>query len=415
MNKISSSRLTANLLSALFLLAFFVAPTLAQTESNAESLNRARALELIKQNRYLEALPLLEKAAQSEPTDADFWAEYSIAIYYRAMTLDEPEARRREMLAARAIGVKAQKLGSNHPRVLEMLEKVPEDGWNGKFAEDPKVDAALREAENLFHRGEYDKAFVAYERAHKLDPQNYEAVLFAGDCFYSKKEYAKAEPWFAKAVAIDPNREIAFRFWGDALMHQGKTKEAGDRYIEAVVAEPFLRTTWDSLQRWATDGGNGWSPTPVIPPGGKAFGEIAFEENLFKAEDGTNHWLLYKKTRETWKNGQFKKEFPGAAEYRHSLREEAAALRAVAEAAKKDFQAGKTKALHKSLENLIKINDAGLLEAYILFPRVNGEIAEDYEDYRKNNRDKLRRFLAEFLVGIKKSADEKRDEKKTIG
>lgn len=412
MNKTNFSRLTVNLLSTLFLLAFLTAQPSAQTESKFSGSDRARALELIKQNRYLDALPLLEKAAQTEPTDPDFWAEYSIAIYYRAMTLNEPEARRREMLAARAIAVKARKLGSNHPRVVEMLEKVPEDGWSGKFADDPKVDAALREAENLFHRGEYDKAFVAYERAHKLDPQNYEAPLFAGDCFYSKKEYAKAEPWFAKAVAIDPNREIAFRFWGDALMHQGKTKEAGERYIEAVIAEPFLRTTWDGLQRWAADGGNGWSPTPVVPPGGKAFGEIAFDESLLKVEDGTNNWQLYKKVREAWKNGQFKKEFPGAAEYRHSLREETAALRAVAEAAKKDFQTGKTKVLHKSLENLIKINDAGLLEAYVLFPRVNGEIAEDYEDYRQNNRDKLRRFLAEFLVGVKNSTS--KDKKKTV-
>jgi hypothetical protein len=78
-------------------------------------------------------------------------------------------------------------------------------------------------------------------------------------------------------------------------------------------------------------------------------------------------------------------------------------MRFVAETTKSDLKAGKIKKLDENLANPIKISDAGLLEAYVLFPRINDEIAEDYEEYRKNNRDKLRRYIAEFLIGVKSS------------
>ena len=92
-------------------------------------------------------------------------------------------------------------------------------------------------------------------------------------------------------------------------------------------------------------------------------------------------------------------EYPGEKDYRHSLKEEAAALRIVAEIASKDLKDGKVKSLDESLNNLIKLNDAGLLEAYILFARPDQGIARDYDTYRKANREKLRRYWLEIVIG----------------
>ncbi|MDX6578337.1 MAG: hypothetical protein QOE96_4290, partial [Blastocatellia bacterium] len=93
--------------------------------------------------------------------------------------------------------------------------------------------------------------------------------------------------------------------------------------------------------------------------------------------------------------------YPDEKVYRHSLKEEAAALRMVAEFAAKDLKSGKVKTLEVSLENLVRVNDAGLLEPYILFARPDQGIARDYAAYRKANRDKLRRYWLEIAIGIK--------------
>jgi hypothetical protein len=41
---------------------------------------------------------------------------------------------------------------------------------------------------------------------------------------------------------------------------------------------------------------------------------------------------------------------------------------------------------------------AGLLEPFVLLNRADNDITQDYNDYRAANRDKLRRYLDEFVV-----------------
>ena len=80
------------------------------------------------------------------------------------------------------------------------------------------------------------------------------------------------------------------------------------------------------------------------------------------------------------------------------MKEEAAGLRMVAEACAKDVKSGKVKTLEPSLETLVKLNDAGLLEAFILFARPDQGIVKDYAAYRATSRDKLRRYWLEVAV-----------------
>jgi hypothetical protein len=70
--------------------------------------------------------------------------------------------------------------------------------------------------------------------------------------------------------------------------------------------------------------------------------------------------------------------------YRHSLLKETEALRTVVSAA----TAGKGAShLSPSLATLKKLNDAGLLEAYILLAIADDGIAKDYPAYLRTNRD----------------------------
>ena len=77
------------------------------------------------------------------------------------------------------------------------------------------------------------------------------------------------------------------------------------------------------------------------------------------------------------------------------MAEEADALRSVITIATSDK---KVKTLSPSLAKLRKLNDEGLLEAYILLARADQGITADHPAYLKRDRDKLRRYVVEYVV-----------------
>jgi len=64
----------------------------------------------------------------------------------------------------------------------------------------------------------------------------------------------------------------------------------------------------------------------------------------------------------------------------------------------KDIKDKKVENLDSSLANLKKLNDAGLLEAYILMAKLDNGLFQDYKSYRNTNRDKLRRYVVEYVM-----------------
>ncbi len=111
--------------------------------------------------------------------------------------------------------------------------------------------------------------------------------------------------------------------------------------------------------------------------------------------------LLYAGVRLQWQREKFKQQFPNEAAYRHTLKEEAEALGTVADVVARerdDKQGGGEKDMDPELAGLIRIRDAGLLEAYILLFRPDAGIAQDYAVYRATNREKLLRLMDEFVV-----------------
>ena len=354
---------------------------------------RAEATELIKQNRYLDALPVLEKIILSYPNDAELWANFGIAIMINSVTLESPEARKEEQERGRKALIKAKQLGTENVKALNILDQFPVNDGNDNFIdENPEAEKALREGEAFFGRGEYEKAFSSYEKAYKINPKSYEAVLFMGDSLYAQRKYKESEVWFAKAVEIDPNREMAYRYWGDALLYQKKYNEAREKFVEAMIADPYSRMSWDSFERWSGESGNPISLPNITPPGNKIAGEIIINENFLKADDGTSNWKLYNDTRKAQTLAKAGKNQP------LTLAEETAAWRKVADAARKDIKAGKLKYPDQSLVNLVKIDDDGFLEAYILLLRTREDFIKEYYDYRNKNREKLRGFITKYFL-----------------
>jgi tetratricopeptide (TPR) repeat protein len=393
------SRITSGLL-AIFLLV--ISASASPQASKDYETERTRAFQLFDQYKLLDALPVLEDLASQKPTDAAVLSHLGVCLVSKAASLQDPEARIKELVRARTVLLRAKELGDQSQLTQVILDQIPADGVLPAFSDRKEVEDALREGEAEFAKGDLEAAKAAYGRALVFNPKQYEAALFTGDIYFKQRQMDHAEEWFERAVQIDPDRETAYRYWGDALMGQGHSGEARAKYIEAVIAEPYNRTAWRELAEWAQIKHLRLSPPVIQSPhqitNKNGTPNIAIDAKSITQYDGTLNWLLYEVACTNWKQESFAKAFPEEKVYRHSLPEEAAGLRKVAEGVSRDLKAGKIHSLNPSLATLVKLNDEGMLEAYILLGRADQGIAHDYAGYREAHRDQLRRYLDEYVV-----------------
>jgi tetratricopeptide (TPR) repeat protein len=399
--------------AALMLMVLMVAAAVALPQDSDE---RRRALDLYESNNFTAALPLLEKLASSSPNDVALLSRLGFALYANSATEKDPALRQKIRDRARTTLLRSRSLGDDSNLTLIILDALSApDGTQLPLSNIQAAEAAIREGEAAFVRGDLDKALAAYKRALDSDPRLYPAALFAGDVEFKKasnstdpqfrnEHFDAAGIWFAKAIGIDQDQETAYRYWGDALDAQGKGDQARDKFVDALVAEPYGRRSYVGLTQWGERHKVTLGHPRIDPPnststqGDKTTLTIDPRTNN---TDGSSNWLIYDITRIAWSKGEFFKNYPEEKVYRHSLKEEATALRLVAEAAARDVKSGKVKTLDVSLDNLVKLNEGGMLEPYILFAHPDQGIARDYAAYRKANREKLRRYWLEVVIAIK--------------
>ena len=406
----TTHRLKVLLAAGALLISVFasVSQLRAQTDDNFAA-DRQRAIQLVNEKKYAEALPLLEKLSTDKRADGQVFLGLGMVYWRQQDAVKKDRAAWKQMrLKARSAWLKAKELGTSVPEIDVTLASIKDDGGDRGESDNPQAQASFDEAFPPFASGDYKKAVVAYEKAATLDPTWYEAALYTGNTYYAMKDYEKAGVWFAKAIAIDPNRETAYRYWADGLANSGKEKEAVDKYLDAIIAEPYSSASWRGLIQHAQRTGIKLShPKIEIPVDFSSTGKGETNINLgnilgAKNDDGSFAWMMYGMSRATWqteKDGKLSKEFaqayPNEKVYRHSLAEEMDALHSVLTVLKESKDVKKPT---PALQMLKKLNDEGLLEAYVLFVRANPGIMQDYPLYRQNNRDKLKRYLTEYVM-----------------
>lgn len=397
---------------ALVLLALLVSAALRTPAQNPDDFQteRARAIQLVNENKFDEALPVFERLAASSQADGQVMYGLGIALLMTSDKLKDEEAQRKARLRGRESLVRAQQMGVTDAHLAMLLKSVKPNGALAGVSDNKEANEAMRVASEAFTAKDYEKAAREYERAARLDPTLYEAALYTGNTHYALKNWAKAGEWFARAVAIDPEKETAHRYWADALMYAGKQEEARDKFFEAIIQDPYSELTWRGLSNWAEMNKVTLAHPKIDIPtnvSSQANGDvdITIDEKALKEDstDGSSAWMMYGLSRAVWPTGKdgklsekFAKAYPNEKTYRHSLAEEVDALQMVIGMVKE--QGKKIKQLEPSLAKLVKLNEAGLLEPYVLFARADRGIAQDFAEYRKANRDKLRRYLLEYVV-----------------
>jgi tetratricopeptide (TPR) repeat protein len=376
----------------------FSLTAIAQTE-DPDAL-KARAAALIDAQKFTDALPLYEKLVVQFPKDSLVFRNFGFALLGQAANTADGETRKQLRIRARDAFTIARDLGDKSLLVVGLIEGLPPDGRDGQgYSDNTAANKAMQKGEAMFSSGQMDDAFKAYQEALAIDPRCYYAALFSGDVKLQTKNFDEAETWYQRAISIDPYKETAYRYSATPLMKQGKTDAARDRYVEAYITSPYDKLAISGLVQWGqatkTQLGHPKIDVPeiTIGPDGKQKTTINISPG---EEDGSLAWMSYATTRETWQKEKFAKAYPKEVQYRHSLAEEADALRSVVSMAK----SLKPKKLNEQIAMLEKLDKDGVLEAYILLARADNGIAQDHYDYLRKNRDKLKLYVTKYVMHV---------------
>lgn len=391
---------------SLIVLALLFSTTYTTLRAQEPDPERTRAFQLYEEGKYAEALPVFEKLAAKYPEDGGVLKTYGFLMIGRTAYENDAAARKEARRRGRELLMKAHRLGADDSLLRSMLEAIPPDGGDdAKLSSKKEAEDAMREGEAAFAKKDFAKAVEMYQLALMFDPKLYEAALFTGDCYYSTAEQKKAGEWFARAAAINPDRETAYRYWGDSLMKQGRVTEAGDKFVEAYLAEPYSRLSRSAFLNWGERVNIHLNhpevdiPTDVTSQSSNQI-TINVDPNSLKKDDKSGAgaaWLTYGLIRVSWTKSEFAKQYPDEKKYRHSLKEEAAALRS----ALKIYQGQQAKnpqSTDQSLQLLAKLEKEGLLESFILLALPDEGIAQDYPGYRREHLENLRRYVKQYVL-----------------
>lgn len=360
----------------------------------------AKAQALYDKQDFLGALPVYEDLHAQVPSSMLFDERLSMCLLMKAATQNQADAaatRKR----AKDLLLQAKAGGDNSNLLQILLEKMNASEGASQPAVHPAGYEWLQKAEVAFGSGDLPGALENYKKALEVNPQFYEAAVFAGDAEYKMGHPAEAGTWFARAIAIDPDRETAYRYWGDALEKAGSHERAEEEFVAAIVAEPYTRTPRIGLAQWANANHSRVVPPPITLPASAQLGadgkiNITLPMSSKKDDPEQTLRLTYAMQSALWHGDEFKKHFPDEKQYRHSLPEEAESVRTmVAIAREQKIPADK---LSTSTKLLMELDQNGMLECWILIDNPDRGIAQDYAAYRKDHRKLLEQYIAKYDV-----------------
>ena len=320
-------------------------------EANFDA-ERKQADEFFLAQKPLEALPLYEDLSRQDPTIAVFAERYGAGLLARQATLTNPADKAKAFQQAIAEIQRAQSLGDNSAYVRNILSFSSRSfvgavlsgfpltvGWTHTGT--PEAQAVFQQAEAAFGKSDWATAAKLYSQAATLDSAWYDPALYAGDSYFRLKDTANAGIWFARAIAVDPDRETAYRYWGDALFQSGDPAGAREKFVQALIAEPYSTPAQTGLVQWAQHTGHQIGiPAIKRPDFTTPNGVLKIDPELAASTaDGRASWIVYQQYRVAHGARVLNQIIvPGGSDangvvtptdYRHTIAEEHAALRAM--------------------------------------------------------------------------------------
>jgi Flp pilus assembly protein TadD len=169
----------------------------------AEPSEAEKAMALIQQGKFDEAIVEFQKALTANPTNASI--HFNLGVAYE---------RKEQMTEARSQFEEATKL-------------------NPTFGE-----AFLALGNSYMREQKFDQGVPSLTKASELMPANYNAAYNLGACLANIGKYAEAEAAFRKAVQVSPSEPVAHYQLGMALLGQSKNADAKAEFSKYLELKP---------------------------------------------------------------------------------------------------------------------------------------------------------------------------------
>jgi tetratricopeptide (TPR) repeat protein len=171
-----------------------------------------RGLDLFKQHKYTEALPVLEEVIKSEPPDSEDYRETAMLIGQSYFLL------------------------SQAPKAIPWLEKVPATN-----------ESSYMLGYAYYQTGDEEKAVASFARLFGVGPQSAAAHLLTGEMLIKRQfEDAGAEE-IRKALVLNPRIPEAHYVLGEIAMFRGRVADSIRELEQELSINPSFSMAWYRL------------------------------------------------------------------------------------------------------------------------------------------------------------------------
>lgn len=101
-----------------------------------------------------------------------------------------------------------------------------------------QIQRHIQDANTAYSLKEFQIAKNNYDRAVKIEPENTEPILLAGNAFYESKKYEEAIEYYQKVLEIDEKHVASINNIGASAAGLGLHEEAIVYYDEALIIDP---------------------------------------------------------------------------------------------------------------------------------------------------------------------------------
>ena len=199
-----------------------------------------RALQLIRENRPDDALPLLQAVVNREPHIAS--AYFNLGNLLRTLGRVAEASKAHEQ----AIALNA---------ALRRLIDQPSDPSAVDCETSQPLRQTLQTAQRYFAAGQLHAALQACQRALTLDPRCLEVLVTAGLILHELGELPEAESHFRRALELNPLQAGVLNKLGNVYQQLNRFDEALDCYGRAIEADEGCLAAYCSLDFLLNDQG----------------------------------------------------------------------------------------------------------------------------------------------------------------
>lgn len=255
------------------------------------------------------------------------------------------------------------------------------------------ADKALKQAEPLLQKKEYDLALPIYLEASQEDPKCYLLYLSIGDCYLFSGNPVAALDNYDKAIDLNPDDFHGHWFRASALVELGRMTDARHSYARALALSPgnpsllkAINARADRLGFNATE--EIFHPQATAQPEGDAY--------VIYTVDVT-HWWIYGLCKAVWlAEPEHRKDLTGSSDHRWTNTEELECMANLLARYEIDRDEEEMPA-EPELDRLMEVLHAKSLGAFVDY-EFGSQVSRDYTLLiGRESQDKIVRFVEQYV------------------